>query len=223
MQHQSSVSCPNTAGPATSVATNAGHRHRDRQPVQARDLVADALGQQDVGRPAGRPRPARTPRRPVDRAVPRLGEQHTPTAASAGHTSAPRPAARTATPSGPRNSSALAVPSGSPGDRGHEQQRQAGGHDAERDAREQAARVNADAPRPHQHQQEQTRPGQPQPGCALGADPVEQADRQRPARAGHSSIETTAITVPAPCAERVTVSMTTSETPSNRSRPRDIS
>ncbi len=53
-----------STGRPTTRRDERGHRHRDREPAQTRHLVADPLGQQDVGRPAARPRPARTrPRR----------------------------------------------------------------------------------------------------------------------------------------------------------------
>jgi len=55
---------------------DASHRHGDGQPAQARDVVADVLGQQDVGGPAGRGAKDEREAGRVDPAVPGLGQQH---------------------------------------------------------------------------------------------------------------------------------------------------
>ena len=73
------------------------------------------------------------------------------------------------------------MPSGSRATDGHEQQRDAGGHDTEGDAGQQASPGDAGEPRPHDDQHDHAGPSQPEPGGAVGPDPVEQPDRDREA------------------------------------------
>lgn len=87
-------------------------RHRHRQSVDTRDIVADPLGQQDVAGPAHRGRQGEQHTHQVHGSRPGLGQQqHTDCRQRRPHHATSGPAVATATPSGPRNSSALAVPS----------------------------------------------------------------------------------------------------------------
>ena len=167
-----------TAGPRhRGRGHHARHRHRDGQPAQPGDLVADPLGQQDVGRPAARRRPARTPT-PTRSTPPCHGSvsSTTPTAGEQPARAAPAPGPRHRDAQRPEELQRARGAQREPGDGGHEQQRERGRHDAERDRGEQPGPAERRDPRPHQHQQDRRGPRQPQPGGALGADPVDQAD-----------------------------------------------
>ena len=110
----STVSVPERRRAGDHGRDERGDRHRDREALAGPPPRRRPAGSAGCRPPSRRPRPARTrPRR--GRRAPCQGSvsSTTPTAASAGHRSRPRPPRATATPSGPRNSSALAVPSGS--------------------------------------------------------------------------------------------------------------
>ncbi len=101
----------------------------------------------------------------------------TPTAASAGHRSRPRPPRTTATPSGPRNSSALAVPSGSRATAAMKNSVSPAVTTPSATQASRPERVKADGRGRTSEQEQDAGPGQTQPGRTLRADAVEQPDR----------------------------------------------
>ena len=110
-------------------------RHRDRQPGDPADLVADALGEQDVRRPAAAAPSAKAT--PTGSAVagPRLGQAEHADRRRAAPTARPAPRLRDhGDAERPEELQRARRAQRQPGDRRHEQHGEAGGDDAERDA-----------------------------------------------------------------------------------------
>ena len=155
-----------------------GHRHRDGQTAQARDLVPDPLRQHDVGRPTGRGRQGVRHTDGVGAAVPRLGQQDDPHGGQRRPLQLPSAAADHGDAQRTEELQRARRAQGQPRDRGHEEQCQPSRHDPERDARAQRAAGERGRTRAHEHQQEDAGPRETQPRRPLRPDAVEKADRR---------------------------------------------
>ena len=153
-----------------------GHGHGQR--LDALDAVADVLGQQDVRRPAPRRGQRIGHAHGVDRARPRLGQHQHADGGQGRPDLGAALAPRHRDAERPEELQRAGRPEREPGQRGHEEQGDPRGHQPQQHAGgERLARVVA-AARPDHDEQQHPGPGEPEPGCALGAEVVDQADRR---------------------------------------------
>ena len=176
------------ARPGDQRRHQGGHRNGHRQALQARDLVADRLGQDDVAGPARRRAEGAGDAGHAGTALPRVGQdQH----AGRGEAWPQQPPAAPAAGDGHRERAQEFQRAGraerQPGHGGHEQHGHPCGHHAESDHREQDLAREAPGPGPHGGQQDHPGPGQSQPDRSQRADLAEQRDGQCQAEldAGH--------------------------------------
>jgi len=155
-----------------------GDRDRDRQPAQAGDLVADMLGQQDVGGPAGPG--GETEREPggVDAALPGVSQQHDADRGQDRPAPAPAVGAVHRDRQRPEELERAGRAERDARDREHEQQHQAGGHGAEDATGQQVPAGEVTAAGPHQDQQQDPGPPKPQARHSDRAELTEQVGRQ---------------------------------------------
>ena len=175
----SGVILARVSGPATSEATSAGDRHRDRQTGDTGDLVADPLGQQDVRRPAARPRPARRPRRPGPPDPTRAAVSSSDTDAREQRPGEPvrAPAAGDRHPERPEELQRTRHPQRQPCDGGHEQQGESRDHHPEEHAGHEARPGEPHPPGAADQHHQRTGPDQAEPRGPLGAELVDQPHR----------------------------------------------
>ena len=175
----SGVRWARTPGPATRVATSAGDGHRDRQPGDAGDLVADPLGEQDVRRPARGGAEGEGDAQRVGLARPWLRQQDH---ADRGQ-QCPGPADPAAAPCRDAERSEELQRAGraqrQPLDRRHEQHVTPAVTTPRAMPARSAGPGELREPRPDDDQQQHAGPREPQPRRTLRADDVDQPDRRR--------------------------------------------
>jgi hypothetical protein len=169
---------PAQAGPRGEHGDCAGHGQGDGQPAQAGDVVADVLGQQDVGGPAARGGEGEREAWQASSAAPGLSQQHDTDGSRGG----PAPASAPGTVQGHRQRPEELQRAGGAErdarDREHEQQHQSGRHRTQHAAGQQIPAGEVPQARPDQGQQDYACPGQPQSGYAQRAELAEQVHRQ---------------------------------------------
>ena len=174
MSRISGVIRSKTDGPTARVATRPADRHRHRQPVDPGNLVTHPLGQQDVAGPAdsGAERVEHADR--VDRARPRLGQEHD----ADGCQSRPKQAALSAAVhhGDAEWAEELQRAGGAqrnPVERGHEQQGDRRGHHAQHDAHAEGGPGERRGAGTDQDEEQHAGPRQPQPRRSLDTDLVD--------------------------------------------------
>ena len=156
------------------------HRHRHRETADSRRPGRPPAGSAGCSPPSSTRRPMRTSRRPGRRCPTTAGSSTAPRRRPGRPhmRSRPRPWA-TATASGPRNSNALAVPIGIRSSAAMYSRVMPAVTTPRPTQVANVRRVNRAARGRSTTRNSSAGPGQPQPGGAVGADPVDQRDRDR--------------------------------------------